>query len=64
MLKTYFNRECCGDASENALLKFFEMFVCRVVEYRKTNPKVCEIPFTSSNKYQVNNFFSWTQGLR
>ena len=47
------DRVCNGDASESALLKCFELEVGSIEEYRQQHPKVCEIPFNSSNKYQV-----------
>jgi len=47
-------RECNGDASESALLKCVEMSIGNVVSYRQQNKKVCEIPFNSTNKYQVS----------
>lgn len=47
------NRECNGDASESALLKCVEMAIGNVSKHRAENPKVCEIPFNSTNKYQV-----------
>ncbi|XP_063797791.1 potassium-transporting ATPase alpha chain 2-like [Pseudophryne corroboree] len=43
-----------GDASEAALLKFTEQLLGDVMEIRKRNEKVLEIPFNSSNKYQVS----------
>ncbi|KAM5131993.1 potassium-transporting ATPase alpha chain 2-like [Mantella aurantiaca] len=43
-----------GDASEAALLKFTEQIFGNVIEIRKQNEKVLEIPFNSSNKYQVS----------
>ena len=48
-----FYRECHGDASETALLKCFELEVGSIHQFRQKYPKVCEIPFNSSNKYQV-----------
>lgn len=48
------DRVCNGDASESALLKCFELEVGSVDKYRRQYPKVCEIPFNSTNKYQVN----------
>merc|ERR1712117_514017 len=45
-----FNRE----ASEAAILKCTELSKGNVMEYRKRNKKVCEIPFNSANKYQVS----------
>ncbi|WAR04481.1 AT1A-like protein, partial [Mya arenaria] len=47
-------RECNGDASESALLKCVELSIGHVTDFRKRNRKVCEIPFNSSNKYQVS----------
>ncbi|XP_055866706.1 sodium/potassium-transporting ATPase subunit alpha-like isoform X3 [Biomphalaria glabrata] len=47
-------RECNGDASESALLKCVEMTVGNVMEYREQHKKVIEIPFNSTNKFQVS----------
>uniref|UniRef100_A0A1I8GHK0 Sodium/potassium-transporting ATPase subunit alpha n=1 Tax=Macrostomum lignano TaxID=282301 RepID=A0A1I8GHK0_9PLAT len=52
--KPVLKRECNGDASESALLKCVELSVGGVSAYRQNNPKVCEIPFNSTNKYQVS----------
>lgn len=46
-------RECTGDASESAILKCMELAVGDVAGFRRRNPKVCEIPFNSTNKYHV-----------
>lgn len=46
-------RDCTGDASESAIMKCMELAVGDVVAYRRKNPKVCEIPFNSTNKYHV-----------
>ncbi|XP_035209918.1 sodium/potassium-transporting ATPase subunit alpha-like isoform X1 [Stegodyphus dumicola] len=46
-------RECAGDASESAILKCMELAVGNVAAYRSKCPKVCEIPFNSTNKYHV-----------
>ncbi|TYZ66790.1 hypothetical protein PybrP1_002606 [[Pythium] brassicae (nom. inval.)] len=47
------NWETIGDASESAMIKF-----CQdkkdVIEYRRENAKLKEIPFNSKNKYQVS----------
>lgn len=48
-----FCRECNGDASESALLKCMELCMGNVTDYRKNNKKLCEIPFNSTNKFQV-----------
>nr|NP_001116982.2 sodium/potassium ATPase alpha subunit [Strongylocentrotus purpuratus] len=47
-------RDTTGDASESALVKCVELCMFNVTEYRKKNKKVCEIPFNSTNKYQVS----------
>jgi len=47
-------REVAGDASEAAILKCTELSKGNVMDYRKRNKKVCEIPFNSTNKYQVS----------
>merc|ERR1712209_352042 len=47
-------REVNGDASEAALLKCCKLTMGNVMQYRQRNKKVCEIPFNSTNKYQVS----------
>merc|ERR1712012_1157182 len=47
-------REVNGDASEAALLKCVELSEGKVTDYRAKRKKVCEIPFNSTNKYQVS----------
>ena len=47
-------REVNGDASEAALLKCCELTHNNIVGYREKSKKVCEIPFNSTNKYQVS----------
>jgi len=47
-------RECNGDASETAILKFCEVMTGDVAGFRNKNKKVMEIPFNSTNKYQVS----------
>ncbi|XP_066111263.1 sodium/potassium-transporting ATPase subunit alpha-4 [Saccopteryx bilineata] len=47
-------RATTGDASESALLKFVERSYSSVKEIREKNPKVAEIPFNSTNKYQLS----------
>ncbi|KAG9482444.1 hypothetical protein GDO78_011241 [Eleutherodactylus coqui] len=43
-----------GDASETALLKFSEVLTGNVMESRSQNKKVCEVPFNSTNKFQLS----------
>lgn len=43
-----------GDASESALIKYIEQFVTPLDDFRQLYPKVFEIPFNSTNKYQVS----------
>ncbi|VDQ13501.1 unnamed protein product [Trichobilharzia regenti] len=52
--KPVLKRECNGDASESALLKCVELSFGGVTEYRRKNPKIAEIPFNSTNKYQAS----------
>ena len=47
-------RECTGDASETAILKFIEVSCGSVEAVRKRNTKIAEIPFNSTNKYQLS----------
>ncbi len=47
-------REVNGDASEAALLKCCELTMSNVMQFRSRHKKVCEIPFNSTNKYQVS----------
>ncbi|XP_061460915.1 sodium/potassium-transporting ATPase subunit alpha-2-like isoform X2 [Rhineura floridana] len=47
-------KETTGDASESALLKCIEMSCGPVPKMRERNPKVAEIPFNSTNKYQLS----------
>merc|ERR1712088_473680 len=58
MSKGVLQREVNGDASEAAILKCTELSTKAehggVMAFRKKNPKVCEIPFNSTNKYQVS----------
>lgn len=46
-----------GDASEAALLKCMTLALGDVMSIRRRNRKVCEIPFNSTNKYQVCRYF-------
>ncbi|KAM4651189.1 potassium-transporting ATPase alpha chain 2 [Discoglossus pictus] len=43
-----------GDASETALLKFSEVLTGNVMGIREQHVKVSEIPFNSTNKYQLS----------
>ncbi|PIO37125.1 hypothetical protein AB205_0216920, partial [Aquarana catesbeiana] len=43
-----------GDASETALLKFSEVLTGNVMKIRSDNRKVTEIPFNSTNKFQLS----------
>nr|XP_023690680.1 sodium/potassium-transporting ATPase subunit alpha-1-like [Paramormyrops kingsleyae] len=47
-------RDVSGDASESALLKCIELCCGSVKEMRDKYPKLSEIPFNSSNKYQLS----------
>lgn len=43
-----------GDASETAILKCMENQLGNAVKHREKHPKLCEIPFNSTNKFQVS----------
>lgn len=47
-------KEISGDASEAALLKCMQLALGDVMAIRKRNKKVAEIPFNSTNKFQVS----------
>ncbi|KHJ82605.1 hypothetical protein OESDEN_17701 [Oesophagostomum dentatum] len=49
-------REVTGDASETAILKYCELILGDggTRKMREKKPKVAEIPFNSTNKYQVS----------
>merc|ERR1712001_110105 len=47
-------KEVNGDASEAAILKCTELTNGNVMEYRAKNEKLVEIPFNSTNKFQVS----------
>ena len=47
-------REVNGDASEAALLKCVELSIGDTMSFRSKNKKVTEVPFNSTNKYQVS----------
>jgi len=47
-------RDVNGDASEAALLKCCELAMGNVMAYREQYKKECEVPFNSTNKFQVS----------
>ncbi|XP_065653929.1 sodium/potassium-transporting ATPase subunit alpha-like [Hydra vulgaris] len=47
-------RDCIGDASEIAILKFIESSVGNVMDKRAKNKLVAEIPFNSTDKFQAS----------
>uniref|UniRef100_A0A8B9MRQ5 Sodium/potassium-transporting ATPase subunit alpha n=1 Tax=Accipiter nisus TaxID=211598 RepID=A0A8B9MRQ5_9AVES len=47
-------RVVVGDASETALLKFAEVILGDIMDIRARNKKVAEIPFNSTNKFQLS----------
>jgi magnesium-transporting ATPase (P-type) len=47
-------RNVSGDASEAAILKCTELSTGDIMAYRNRHRKVAEIPFNSTNKYQVS----------
>ncbi|KAK7887013.1 hypothetical protein WMY93_026634 [Mugilogobius chulae] len=52
--RAQFKRDVAGDASESALLKCIELSCGSVRQMRDRNKKVAEIPFNSTNKYQLS----------
>ena len=46
-------RDVIGDASEAALLKCVELTMGDVMAFRSKHKKLAEVPFNSTNKYQV-----------
>merc|ERR1712073_245298 len=52
--KPVLKREVNGDASEAAILKCTELSTGDAMGFRAKNKKVCEVPFNSTNKYQVS----------
>ncbi|XP_055353100.1 sodium/potassium-transporting ATPase subunit alpha-B-like [Paramacrobiotus metropolitanus] len=52
--KPVYARECKGDASETALLKFTEILTGDVMAERAKHKAVAEIPFNSTTKFQVS----------
>ena len=50
----FLDRDCSGDASESALMKYIELSEGSVKDMRDKNKKIAEIPFNSTNKYQVS----------
>ncbi|CAL8290978.1 unnamed protein product [Lota lota] len=55
-------RDVAGDASESALLKCIELCCGSVNEMRDKYAKVAEIPFNSTNKYQLSIHKNTTPG--
>lgn len=49
----HLQRLVVGDASETALLKFTELTIGNIPDYRNRFKKVVEVPFNSTNKFQV-----------
>ncbi|GAB6021305.1 hypothetical protein CHUAL_003920 [Chamberlinius hualienensis] len=47
-------RECTSDASEAGLFKFVELSCGNVEVMRNQFKKVCEVPFNSTNKFQIS----------
>jgi magnesium-transporting ATPase (P-type) len=54
MEKEVWKRACTGDASETALLQYTEAINGNVMKYRQDNKKLAEVPFNSTNKFQLS----------
>jgi sodium/potassium-transporting ATPase subunit alpha len=48
------NRVVNGDASESAILRCMEEMLGNIEQFQATHKKIFEIPFNSTNKYQVS----------
>jgi len=46
-------RNCDGDASESAFIKFCEP-ITPILEMRQQNKEIAQVPFNSANKYQIS----------
>ncbi|XP_067116495.1 sodium/potassium-transporting ATPase subunit alpha-1-like [Osmerus mordax] len=55
-------RDVAGDASESALLKCIELCCGSVKQMREKHPTIAEIPFNSTNKYQLSVHETSTPG--
>jgi sodium/potassium-transporting ATPase subunit alpha len=49
-----YNRKAIGDPSEKATLKHIEQFLGNTKAYRAKHPIVAEIPFNTTNKFQMS----------
>ena len=54
MSKEPMKRVCQGDASETAIVQYSEHILGNVMKYRQDWNKVAEIPFNSTNKFQLS----------
>lgn len=54
MAQEVWKRACTGDASETALLQYTEAVNGHVMKYRHDNKKLAEVPFNSTNKFQLS----------
>ena len=54
MAKEPMKRSCTGDASETAIVQYSEHILGNVMKYRQDWTKIGEIPFNSTNKYQLS----------
>lgn len=52
--KEFWTRECTGDASEIAIFQYTEAIHKDVLSYREHNKKCAEMPFNSTNKFQLS----------
>ncbi|XP_044259109.1 sodium/potassium-transporting ATPase subunit alpha-like isoform X2 [Tribolium madens] len=52
--KPILQRQVRGDASEGAILKFVEVLNILGKNFKNSNPKLIEIPFSSTTKYQIS----------
>lgn len=55
--KPILQRAVSGDASEIAIFKYVESLKLFEPNFKQRNPKLIEIPFSSTTKYQVSLIF-------
>ncbi|XP_055330378.1 sodium/potassium-transporting ATPase subunit alpha-B-like [Paramacrobiotus metropolitanus] len=62
--KPVYSRDCKGDASETAILKFTEILTGDTMAARQQHKAVAEIPFNSTMKFQVSVHETLVEGKK
>lgn len=58
----YYTRKINGDASESAILRCMEEYLEDTAKFAAGYPKIFEIPFNSTNKWQLSVHENNTEG--